>query len=134
MADKPTRERAPIRVLELGTGRRQGAGGDDAADQRTVPGAPRRYSREIDPITAARIVAAAAYEPHDWRDRHAPPRLVIVRHDRPADGIAASASGDREAAARDPEQVICSCGLDGCRHERDRVEQRDAAGGGDPEA
>jgi len=47
-------------------------------------------------------VAAAACGPHDGRDRDAPPCLVIVRHDRPASGTAAS--GDHDVAARDPEQ------------------------------
>jgi hypothetical protein len=135
-SEKPARDRAPIRVIELDEDEiveidpgRHGAGVDDAPDPCAAPGASRRDGRPIDPAPAARIVAAAAYAPHDRRDFHARPRLVIARRDVPP---STGTRGDPEAATGEPGQVICSCGLDGCRSQRARVERRDAAGG-DPE-
>lgn len=130
--EKPTCERAPIRVIELGAGRRHGSDVDDAPDQLAALGAPRRYSREIDPATAARIVAAAAYTPHDRLDHRLPARVVIVRSDGQPGGAAAGA--DHQVAAGQPEHVICGCGPHAGGDEHAGLEQRDAAAGDDPQA
>jgi len=131
MAEKPPGERAPIRVIEVGAGRRHGPGIDDAPDQLAALGVPRRYCREIDPATAAGMVAAAAHAPHDRLNRGLPARIVLGRCDRqPGSGVAC---GDHEVAAGEAEQVICSCRVHRGWHERAGVEQRDAAGGGDPQ-
>jgi hypothetical protein len=120
MVDKPAVERAPIRVIEV----------DDPPDQLAALRVPRRYSREIDPATAARIVAAAAYGPHDRQDRRLPLRVPALRRDRPPGGVAACC--DHGVAAGEAEQVICSCSARPGRHERAGRAPRDATDGGDP--
>lgn len=107
MVQKPTRDRLPIGIVDLGSRRRYGAGLDDASEPLGARGSSRRDSREL--AAPARALAATELALRDRLDRREPPRIPALWDGRPLPSV----PGDHRIAA-EAERVICSCHTDCC--------------------
>jgi hypothetical protein len=104
MVQRPTRDRLPIGIVDLGSRRRYGAGLDEGSEPLGARGSSRR-----DLAASARAAAATELALRDRLDRREPPRIPALWDGRPLP----PAAGEPGTAA-EAEAVICSCHTDCC--------------------
>jgi hypothetical protein len=102
MVQRPTRDRPPIGIVDLGSRRRYGAGLDEGSEPLGARGSSRRDSRDL--AASARAVAATELALRDRLDRREPPRIPALWDGRPLP----PAAGEQGTAA-EAEPVVCSC-------------------------